>query len=119
MPKLIYVIQEHHASHLHWDLRLEHNNALKSWAVPKVPKSEEKRLAIQVADHDKNYATFEGDIEEGYGKGSVKIWDSGEWIPDEINENKITGELKGKKLKGKFALIKFKDQETNWLFITP
>ncbi len=121
---LRFVVQEHHASHLHYDFRLEmpeknesKNFTLKSWAVPKnVPdKIGIKRLAIQVEDHDVNYIDFEGVIEEGnYGAGEVKIWDSGTYdlISFKLDENRSPKEiiflLLGKKLKGEYALIKTK-----------
>lgn len=110
-----FVIHEHHASHLHWDLRLEMDGALKSWAVPKEPPKEKnvKRLAIQVEDHDLDYASFEGIIKEGYGAGSVSIWDNGSYNLVEKDSKKIVFELNGKKLNGTFCLVKFKD---NWLF---
>jgi len=115
--KKIYVIQEHHARNLHWDLRLEKGMVLKSWAVPKTPPRKKglKRLAIEVTDHAKSYAKFEGKIEEGYGKGTVKIWDKGTYELEEWKKNKILIHINGKKLKGDYALIRMKDSK-NWLF---
>jgi len=116
----IYVIQKHDATHLHYDLRLEMDGFLKSWAVPKMPPKEkgEKRLAVQVEDHPIEYANFEGIIPEGqYGAGTVVIWDKGEYKLIERSSNKIIFEIKGKKLSGTYCLIKFKGKEgDNWLF---
>jgi DNA ligase D-like protein (predicted 3'-phosphoesterase) len=116
----IFVIQEHDASHLHWDLRLEIGGTLKSWAVPKEPPTEKglKRLAIQVEDHPIEYANFEGVIPEGnYGAGTVAIWDKGTFILKERNDNKLTIEFKGKKMIGGYALIKAPNMGKNsWLF---
>ncbi len=113
MKKLKYCIQEHKASNLHYDLRLEYKGKAKSWAIPKEPSLNQKRLAIPVEDHEVSYMDFEGEIKEGYGKGSVKIWDKGSWEPLEVEENKIIAMIHGEELKGKFVLIKFKE---NWLF---
>lgn len=105
----IWVVHEHHASHLHWDLRLEMNGVLKSWAVPKEPpKTKEiKRLAIEVEDHPLAYAKFEGIIPEGnYGAGKVEIWDKGTYELTEQTRDKILFRLNGKKLNGDYCLIK-------------
>ena len=107
--KLIYVIQKHHASHLHWDLRLEIGGVLKSWAVPKEPPIDKtiKRLAVRVEDHPLEYAKFKGTIPEGnYGAGKVEIWDNGKYKLLEKTSNKILFNLKGKKLNGNYILIK-------------
>ena len=120
MPR--FVIHEHHASHLHYDLRLEIKGVLKSWAVPKTPPKEKsvKRLAIQVEDHSLSYIDFEGEIPENhYGAGQVKIWDSGKFKLIENTKKKIEFELDGKKLKGKDVLVKVDygiNPEKNWLF---
>ena len=117
MAKLKYVIQEHNASHLHWDLRLERDGVAKSWAVPKKPefKADEKRLLVEVEDHDLRYMGFEGTIEEGqYGAGTVKIYDSGYYEPIDIKEGKKwLVNIEGSKLKGEFVILHFKDK--NWL----
>lgn len=116
----IFVIQEHDANHLHWDLRLEMGGVLKSWALPKEPPQDEgiKRLAIQVEDHPIDYASFEGIIPEGnYGAGTVKIWDKGEFILEDQDENRMVLELRGQKMKGKFVLVKTKYRgKSQWLF---
>lgn len=118
----IFVVHEHRARKLHWDMRLESDGVLKSWAVPKEPPRTKgiKRLAIQVEDHELSYADFEGVIEEGYGKGTVNIWDNGKYELKEKAENKLVFELFGKKLKGEYILIKLKSNQgfkgkNNWL----
>lgn len=133
--KLIFVIQRHAASRLHYDFRLEMDGVLKSWAVPKGPSLDpkDKRLAMMVEDHPYDYKDFEGNIPEGnYGAGQVEIWDSGTYEPLD-NDSKLSDEkellkelhagslkfiLHGKKLKGEFALVKMKNTEENsWLLI--
>lgn len=109
--KNIFVIQEHHARNLHWDLRLEKDGVLKSWAVPKgVPtKPGVKRLAIPTEDHPVSYARFQGRIPEGeYGAGEVKIWDKGNYKGKSWDNKKIEIEFLGEKIKGNYVMIKTK-----------
>ena len=119
---LAYAIQRHQASHLHYDLRLEEGNTLKSWAIPKEPPVEEgvRRLAVQTEDHPPGYEEFEGVIPEGeYGAGTVEIWDRGTYIPLETTPGKRVIDIRGKKLKGRYVLIKLKAKvpdDKNWLF---
>lgn len=117
--ELIYVIHKHHASRLHYDLRLEYEGELLSWAVPKKPPLEFgiKRLAIKVDNHNIEYAGFEGTISEGnYGAGKVEIWDKGTYKILKFKSDEIIVDIKGKKLKGIYCLIKLKKQPKNWLF---
>jgi bifunctional non-homologous end joining protein LigD len=125
----IFVVQEHHATRLHWDFRLEIDGVLKSWAVPKGPSLDpaQRRLAIQVPDHDREHATYEGIIPEGtYGAGAVLIWDKGSFAPMDDEEpaaamakGNLKFELRGKLLKGAFALVKLHGpkREKAWLLI--
>ena len=107
-------MQKHLASHLHYDLRLEHNGVLLSWAVPKGPSLDPKtkRLAMHVEDHPIEYGTFEGVIPEGYGAGIVMLWDVGTWKPetDDVGAALKKGDLKftldGYKLKGSWVLVR-------------
>ena len=119
-PGKSFVIHEHHARRLHYDLRLERDGVLKSWAVPKGPPESqgEKHLAVQVEDHPLEYGTFEGTIPEGqYGAGTVKIWDKGLYEPLVWGDNKIEILMKGDKLEGRYVLVRFKKAgENNWLF---
>jgi bifunctional non-homologous end joining protein LigD len=132
--KLIFVVQRHHASHLHYDFRLELSGTLKSWAVPKGPSlnPKDKRLAMMVEDHPIDYATFEGDIPAGnYGAGHVDVWDHGTYEPIDEDGNVISAaafnkalhagnikfRMKGKKLKGDFALVNMKKDDKTWLLI--
>lgn len=123
----LYVIQKHAASHLHYDFRLELNGVLLSWAVPKGPCLDPtvKRLAMHVEDHPIEYGHFEGIIPKGeYGGGTVMLWDIGTWEPETDNPTQAyrTGHLsftlKGKKLKGRWSLIKFKkNDDKSWFLI--
>lgn len=131
---LIFVVQKHNASHLHYDLRLEMRGVLKSWAVPKGPsmRTEDHRLAMEVEDHPYDYKDFEGIIPEGeYGAGTVIVWDQGtyepaeqisgkqeqeRWLLSHYHKNSLSFILHGKKLKGKFNLVKTKGKgENSWL----
>lgn len=113
--KLIYSVQEHHASHLHYDLRLEKDGVLKSWAVPKgIPESGERRLAVQVEDHPLDYAFFEGEIPEGeYGAGKVKLWDRGTYEQVLWNDKEIEIRISGQRIKGTYIMIRMNGK--NWL----
>lgn len=119
-----FVIHEHHASRLHFDLRLEIAGVLKSWAVPKGVSMNpaDKRLAVEVPDHSLGYIDFEGEIAEGsYGAGEVRIWDKGEFeaadAEAQLKKGKLIFTFDGEKLKGEFTLVKFGKEEKNWLII--
>jgi bifunctional non-homologous end joining protein LigD len=127
---LLYVIQKHRATQLHYDFRLEFHGVLLSWAVPKGPSLDPsvKRLAMQVEDHPREYGDFEGVIPEGeYGGGTVMVWDQGEWLPEseDVEEALRKGDLKftlrGKKLHGSWVLVRthgFGSKEgKSWLLI--
>lgn len=119
--KRTYSIQKHDATTLHYDLRLEKEGVLKSWAIPKGPSQNpsDKRLAIQMEDHPLNYAFFEGEIEEGrYGAGTVELWDKGTYEMVKWEENEIVTNINGEKLKGNYVLIRFQPDKDpkNWLF---
>ncbi|MGD0794348.1 MAG: DNA ligase D [Dehalococcoidales bacterium] len=136
---LIFVVQKHSARRLHYDLRLELDGVLKSWAVPKGPSLDpvEKHLAVMVEDHPVEYAAFEGNIPEGeYGAGEVIIWDSGTYSPDEggrllfddraaaeaqmregLEKGKLSFFLRGQKLKGSWTLVKIQKKEKDWLLM--
>src|ERR687891_1115777 len=130
-----FVIQKHAATRLHYDFRLEMEGVLRSWAVPKGPSMDpaQKRLAVHVEDHPLDYATFTGTIPEGqYGAGTVTIWDQGTYdnlladkpVPQTVTEGIEAGRLEvalhGKKLQGKFALVRMHERgrgKENWLLI--
>ncbi|HUK33714.1 MAG TPA: DNA polymerase ligase N-terminal domain-containing protein [Vicinamibacterales bacterium] len=132
---LFFCVQKHLASHLHYDVRLEHNGVLLSWAVPKGPSLDPKikRLAMHVEDHPIEYGSFEGVIPEGYGAGIVMLWDTGTWTPeaDDVDRALEKGDLKftldGYKLKGSWVLVRTRgwggskrassDDGRSWLLI--
>ncbi|ACU07347.1 ATP-dependent DNA ligase [Flavobacteriaceae bacterium 3519-10] len=134
--ELKFVVQKHHASHLHYDFRLEMDGVLKSWAVPKGPSLDPKvkRLAMMVEDHPYDYRNFEGSIPKGqYGGGTVIVWDEGTYEHDDASESvkkqekslladlksgKLKFRLNGHKLKGEFALVKaYGRGEDSWLLM--
>jgi bifunctional non-homologous end joining protein LigD len=125
-----FCVQKHLASHLHYDLRLEHNGVLLSWAVPKGPSLDPstKRLAMAVEDHPVEYGTFEGVIPSGYGAGIVMLWDVGTWVPEvedvdaALKKGDLKFTLKGYKLKGSWVLVRTKGKwagggDRSWLLI--
>lgn len=125
-----FVVQKHHARSLHYDLRLEEGGVLKSWAVPKGPSLDpaDKRLAVEVEDHPREYGDFEGTIPDGeYGAGRVIVWDRGTFVPagGEESFKEMLGrgaariQLSGEKLNGGFALVRTRwgGKENNWLLI--
>lgn len=128
----IFVIQKHNASNLHYDVRLEMDGVLKSWAVPKGPSTDPsvKRLAIETEDHPIEYADFEGIIPEGnYGAGEVIVWDKGTFdhqtyqddeqvpIKQAYEDGKIVVFLHGEKLQGAYAFILMNKDDSEWLLI--
>jgi len=134
--KLMFVIQKHDATRLHYDFRLEMEGVLKSWAVPKGPSTDPKtkRLAMMVEDHPFDYRDFEGIIPKGeYGGGTVIVWDQGTYGPIEeikgkkaqekhllkqLKEGSLKIKLHGEKLEGEFALVKTHGMaENSWLLI--
>ena len=128
--RLIFVVQKHRATNLHYDFRLQWGGALLSWAVPKGPSLDPavKRLAMQVEDHPIDYAGFEGVIPEGeYGGGTVMVWDNGTWEPEveDVDAALQKGDLKftlhGKKLKGSWVLVRTRgygrSSDKSWLLI--
>ena len=136
---LIFVIQKHAATRLHYDFRLEVDGVLKSWPVPKGPSlnPDDKRLAVMVEDHPLDYASFEGVIPKGeYGGGQVIVWDAGTYSPDEdgklsfgdrdeaearmhegLQKGKLSIFLRGRKLKGSWTLVRTTRAEKDWLLI--
>lgn len=129
MTKLAFVVQKHAASRLHYDLRLELDGVLKSWAVTRGPSlvAGERRLAVPVEDHRLDYVDFEGVIPQGsYGAGAVLVWDRGSWEPDgdaaaDLAAGSLRFRLHGEKLTGAWKLVRMrarpKERQASWLFI--
>lgn len=135
MKELKYMIHHHLTSREHYDFRLECNGVLLSWAVPKGPSlnPSDRRLAVMVSDHDYDYKDFEGIIPKGsYGAGTVMIWDEGTWeidlkdplidvtfdlIEEAFNKGSIKFIVHGKRLNGKWSLVRFKGdgEKKNWI----
>lgn len=132
----LFVIQQHAASHMHYDFRLEIGDTLKSWAVPKGPSTDprEKRLAVETEDHPREYADFEGTIPAGeYGGGTVLVWDAGWYrnlkvdadgneersMADAYADGHLSFWLEGKKLRGGYALTRFRRErgKAQWLLV--
>lgn len=112
-----FVVHRHDASRLHWDLRLEREGVLKSWAVPKEPPVAPgvKRLAVGVEDHDLDQIDFEGEIPEGeYGAGTVEIWDDGMYDLLSEHGRRLKLALRGRRLRGEYVLVPLEGK--NWLF---
>jgi bifunctional non-homologous end joining protein LigD len=111
-----FVVQEHDASHLHWDLRLEHEGTLASWALPRgVPEHpDENRLAVRTEDHPLEYLEFHGEIPKGeYGAGTMTIWDRGTYDAEKFRDNEVIATFDGERIHGRYAL--FQTREKNWM----
>jgi DNA ligase D-like protein (predicted 3'-phosphoesterase) len=125
MPR--FVIQQHHATSMHWDFRLEVGGTFKSWAVPKGPSTDPrvKRLAVEVEDHSLEYAGFEGRIGSGYGKGGVIVWDTGTYrsltdgpVEEAIANGHLSFWLEGRKLRGGWTLQRTRGgAKPQWILI--
>ncbi|MBB1039809.1 MULTISPECIES: ATP-dependent DNA ligase [unclassified Dietzia] len=114
----IFVIQEHHARRLHFDLRLEHHGVLASWAVPKNLPTEPKdrRLAVNTEDHPLGYETFEGTIPKGeYGAGTMTVWDRGTYECEKWREDEIIVRLNGEKVSGRYVLVRTSAEKNQWI----
>jgi bifunctional non-homologous end joining protein LigD len=113
-----FVVHEHHARRLHWDLRLEHDGALMSWAVPNgIPNDpRENRKAVHVEDHPLEYLDFESDIPEGsYGAGHIAIWDRGRYDLEKLQDGKLIVVFHGERLRGRYALFRTGEEERDWM----
>ncbi len=119
-PTRRYVVHRHHATRLHWDVRLEMRGILASWAVPNGPPLEagKRRLAVHTEDHPIEYLTFHGVIPDGYGAGSMTIWDTGTYELIEEKPNELKLRMKGTRLDGEWVIVQTKQNEgRDWLMI--
>ena len=110
------MVQEHHARRLHWDLRLEHDGSLASWALPRgVPEHpDENRLAVRTEDHPLEYLEFEGEIPKGeYGAGTMLVWDRGTYEAEKFRDDEVIATFHGERLNGRYAL--FRTRENDWM----
>ncbi len=113
-----FVVHEHHARRLHWDLRLEHEGVLLSWAIPNgIPQDPaQNRKAIHTEDHPLEYLDFEGEIPEGsYGAGSITIWDRGAYECEKLKEREVIVVFHGERLRGRYALFRTGRDERDWM----
>ena len=111
-----FVVQEHHARRLHWDLRLEHDGTLASWALPRgIPEHpDENRLAVRTEDHPLQYLEFHGEIPQGeYGAGTMSVWDRGTYEAEKFRDDEVIAVFHGERLKGRYALFRTRGQD--WL----
>ena len=110
------MVQEHHARRLHWDLRLEHEGTLASWALPRgVPEHpDENRLAVRTEDHPLEYLEFQGEIPKGeYGAGTMTVWDRGTYEAEKFRDDEVIATFHGERVHGRYAL--FRTRETDWM----
>jgi bifunctional non-homologous end joining protein LigD len=115
-PEPRFVVQEHHARRLHWDLRMEHDGALASWAVPRgIPAHpDENRLAVRTEDHPLEYLEFEGEIPKGqYGAGTMTVWDQGTYEREKFRDDEVIATFHGERLRGRYAL--FRTRGDDWM----
>src|ERR687886_2238333 len=113
-----FVIQEHHATRLHWDLRLEHEGVLASWAIPNgIPQDpKENRKAVHTEDHPIEYIDFEGDIPKGeYGAGTMKVWDTGTYDCHKFREDEVMVTFHGERLSGRYVLFRAGAEPKDWM----
>src|SRR5213080_4535255 len=113
-----FVVQEHSARRLHWDLRLEHEGLAASWAIPNgIPETpDENRKAVHTEDHPLEYLDFHGEIPKGnYGAGTMTIWDRGTYLPEKVEDRKVMAEFHGERVRGRYALFQTGSEPKDWM----